>query len=151
MHTCYCAKHCGKIKVVRCGPHSQGAYVGRGQLSLRNNLFRTSLVVQWLSVQWLRLRLPVQGMWVWSLNWELICPIFMAKKTQNINQKQYRNKFNKDFKKVQVKKFLRKEQFVLGKVLIMHAHTHTHTHTHIQTHKSWGNFKKLSADLCGCS
>ena len=53
----------------------------------------------------------------------------MAKKTQNINQKQYRNKFNKDFKKVQVKKFLRKEQFVLGKVLIMHAHTHTHTNT----------------------
>ena len=31
------------------------------------------------------------------------------KKTQNINQKQYRNKYNKDFKKVQVKRVFKKE------------------------------------------
>ena len=47
-----------------------------------------------LAVQWLRLRLPVQGVWVRSLVRELRS----HGKIKHIKQKQYYNKFNKDFK-----------------------------------------------------
>ena len=47
-------------------------------------------------VQWLRLRLPVQG--VPSLVREPRPHMPQSQKSQNIKQKQYGNKFNKDFK-----------------------------------------------------
>ena len=47
-------------------------------------------------VQWLRLHLPVQGVWVRSLVGELRSHIAHSQKTKNIKQKQYCNKFNKD-------------------------------------------------------
>ena len=49
-------------------------------------------------VQWLRLCLPVQGVWVWSLVGELKSHMPCGQKNQNIKQKQYCNKFSKDFK-----------------------------------------------------
>ena len=63
-------------------------------------------------VQWLRLSLPTQGVWVPSLVEELNPTWLVAKKKKKtkpkpktIKQKQYRNKFNKDFKKkVHIKK-----------------------------------------------
>ena len=51
-----------------------------------------------LAVQWLRLHLPLQGVWVQSLVGELRFPRTSQPKNQNIRQKQYCNKFNKDFK-----------------------------------------------------
>ena len=48
-------------------------------------------------VQWLRLRLPIQGTGVQS-------PDALRPKNQNIKQKQYCNKFNRDFKKKKRKK-----------------------------------------------
>ena len=53
----------------------------------------TSLVVQWL-----RLRLPVQGVKVRSLVREIRSHMPQEQKNQNIKQKRYCNKFNKDFK-----------------------------------------------------
>ena len=52
-------------------------------------------------VQWLRLSLPTQGVWVPSLVEELNPTWLVAKKKKKptIKQKQYCNKFNKDFKK----------------------------------------------------
>ena len=47
-----------------------------------------------LAVQWLRLRLPMQGVQVQSLVRELRS----HEKIKHIKQKQYYNKFNKDFK-----------------------------------------------------
>ena len=54
--------------------------------------FQTSLVVQWL-----RLCSPVQGVQVRSLVRKLRSHMPVAKTPKNIKQKQYRNKFNKDF------------------------------------------------------
>ena len=51
-----------------------------------------------LAVQWLRLRLPMQGVQVQSLDRELRSHMPHHQKTKNIRQKQYCNKFNKDFK-----------------------------------------------------
>ena len=67
--------------------------------------FGTSLVAQWLG-----LHLPMQGVWVWSLVEELRSHMPHGqkkekKKNQNIKQKRYCNKFNKDLKKmVNIKK-----------------------------------------------
>ena len=47
--------------------------------------------------------LPMQGVWVRSLVRELRSHMPHGKK-QNTKQKQYCNKFNKDFKKVRIKK-----------------------------------------------
>ena len=46
-------------------------------------------------VQWLRLHLPMQGVWVQSLVGVLRSHMALR---QNMKQKQYCNKFNKDFK-----------------------------------------------------
>ena len=51
-----------------------------------------------LGVHWLRLHLPMQRVWVPSLVWELRSHMLCSKKKQNRKQKQYCNKFNKDFK-----------------------------------------------------
>ena len=50
-----------------------------------------------LVVQWLKLHLPVQGAQVQSLVRELRSSMLPG---QNIKQKPYYNKFNKDFKKI---------------------------------------------------
>ena len=50
-----------------------------------------------LVVQWLRLCLPMQGMQVQSLQGNKI-PHALWSENQNIKQKQYCNKFKKDFK-----------------------------------------------------
>ena len=44
--------------------------------------------------------LPMQGVWVPSLVGELRFHILCGQKSQNIKQKQYCNKFNKDFENV---------------------------------------------------
>ena len=62
-------------------------------LCISNIWLGTSLVVQWL-----RLHLPVQGVWV---PWGARIPHASQPKNQNIKQKQYCNKFNKDLKKKQ--------------------------------------------------
>ena len=49
-------------------------------------------------IQWLRIRLPTQGVWVQSLVEELRSHMPKKKKTKNIKYKQYCNKSNKDFK-----------------------------------------------------
>ena len=49
-------------------------------------------------VQWLRLHLPMQGVRVRSLLRELRSHMPRGQENQNIKQKQYCNKFNKDFK-----------------------------------------------------
>ena len=59
----------------------------------KNHVLGTSLAVQWL-----RLCLPMQGVQVQSLVGELRSPMPRGQKNQNIKQKQYCNKFNKDFK-----------------------------------------------------
>ena len=53
----------------------------------------TSLVVQWL-----RLCFPLQRVRIWSLVRELRTHMPHGQQPQNIKQKQYCNKFNKDFK-----------------------------------------------------
>ena len=64
-----------------------------------------------LAVQWLRICLPMQGVWVRSLVGELRSHMPHGQKNQNIKQKQYCNKFNKDFKNCphQKKKNLKKQ------------------------------------------
>ena len=64
-----------------------------------------------LAVQWLRLHLPVQGVRVRSLVRERRFPHASRPKNQNMKQKQYCNKFNKDFKKmVHIKKSWKKKE-----------------------------------------
>ena len=53
-----------------------------------------------LVIQWLRLHLPIHGVWVWSLVGELTSHLPHGPKTENIKQVQYCNKLNKDFKKM---------------------------------------------------
>ena len=50
-----------------------------------------------LAVQWLRLYLPMQGVRVRSLDGELRCHVPHSQKSQDIKQKEYCKKFNKDF------------------------------------------------------
>ena len=70
-------------------------------------------------VQWLRLHLPMQGVRVQSLVMELKIPHASGPKHQNINQKQYGNKFSKDFKDVPYQKILKKEN--KGKAVVFNA------------------------------
>jgi len=51
-----------------------------------------------LAVQWLRLRLPMQGVCVQSLVQEDKTPHSSWPNNQNIKEKQYSNKFSKDLK-----------------------------------------------------
>ena len=53
-----------------------------------------------LAVKRLRPRLPMQGVWVWSLVRVLRSHMPRDQKHQNMKQKQHYNKFNKDFKNV---------------------------------------------------
>ena len=69
--------------------------------SLKGNLGAT------LAVQWLRLRLPIQGLQVRSLAGELRSLMPHGQKTHK-TQKQYCNKFNKYFKMVHIKVSLKK-------------------------------------------
>ena len=66
--------------------------------SLKESVKRQSHVGTSLVVQWLKLCLPMQGVRVGSLVEELGSHMPSAKKNQNIKQKQYCNKFNKDTK-----------------------------------------------------
>jgi len=50
-----------------------------------------------LTVQWLRLRFPVQGVQVRSLVRELRSQWLVAKKPEHKHQKQYYNKFSEEF------------------------------------------------------
>ena len=62
-----------------------------------------------LAVQWLRLRLSMQGVQIRSLVGELRSHMPPGQKNKNIKQKQYCSKFNKDFKKVHIKKIFKKK------------------------------------------
>ena len=71
--------------------------LGKWSQAIKNNVEGTSLVIQWL-----RLHLPMQEVWVQPLVGELGSHIphgQKKKKKQSIKQKQYCNKFNKDKKK----------------------------------------------------
>ena len=63
-----------------------------------------------LTVQWLRHRLPMQGVWVCIPGQGAKIPQASGLKTQNIKQKQYCNKFNKDFKNGPHKKKRKKKK-----------------------------------------
>ena len=47
-----------------------------------------------LAAQWIRLCLPMQGVWIQSLVGKSYPTYLAAKKLKNINQKQYCDKFN---------------------------------------------------------
>ena len=69
------------------------------------SLDKQALIGTSLAVQWLRLCLPMQGVRVQSLVGELRSHRPRGQKNQNIKkQKQYCDKFNKDFKKIFKKK-----------------------------------------------
>ena len=62
----------------------------------RKEAMETTRVGTSLAVQWLKLRLPMQGVGL------ILVPKILhvlGSKNQNIKQEQYCNKFNKDFKK----------------------------------------------------
>ena len=48
--------------------------------------------------RWLRLHLPMQVVWVWSVVGEISSHTLHGQKNQNTKQKKYCNKYNKDFK-----------------------------------------------------
>ena len=60
-------------------------------------IFKYLQIGTFLSVQWLRLHLSMQGVWVWALVGELSCRIPCSQTKQNMKQKQCCKKFNKDF------------------------------------------------------
>ena len=61
-----------------------------------------------LAVQWLRLHLRMQAMRVWPLvSQETKIPHALQLKSQNITEKRYCNKFNKDLKKISLSKYVR--------------------------------------------
>ena len=70
-------------------------------------------------VQGLRLCLPVQGVRVQSLIREQMAPHASGPKHQNIKQKQYSDKFSKDFKDVPYQKILKKKN--KGKAVVFNA------------------------------
>ena len=75
-------------------PNSLNPTMGNQHVCIIKKKFRgTSLVVQWV-----RLHLPMQGVRAPSLVEELRTHMPHGQKNQNIEQKQYCNKFNKDFK-----------------------------------------------------
>ena len=51
-----------------------------------------------LPIQWLRLHLPMQGVRVRSLVWEVRSYVLCSLINENVKQKRYSSKFNKDFK-----------------------------------------------------
>ena len=61
-----------------------------------------------LSVQWLQLHLPMQGVWVWPLGGELRSYMPRGQKSKT-KQKQNYNKFNKDFLNGPHKKIIKKK------------------------------------------
>ena len=63
-----------------------------------------------LAVQQLGLCLPMQGMWIQSLVGKLRSHMPIGKTPAYKQQKQYCNKFNKDFKMAHIKKHLEKKQ-----------------------------------------
>ena len=71
-------------------------------------LAATSLVVQWL-----RLCLPMQGVWVQYLVRKLRSHMPRGQKSKNIKQKQYYNKFNKKFLNSPYQKNLKKKKKTL--------------------------------------
>ena len=73
----------------------------KGLKSVGHNLVTEELQ---LVVQWLRLRPPTQGLWVWSPVREPRSHMPRDPKNQMIKQKQYSNKFNKDVKNGSIKK-----------------------------------------------
>ena len=91
-----CVRETGGNKdkqLARCTwPKWKATQESRGFVTKENG-WGTSLVVPWL-----RLCLLMQGMQVWSLVGELRILHASWPKCQNIKQKQYCNKFNKDFK-----------------------------------------------------
>ena len=63
-------------------------------------------------VQWLRLHLPMQGVWVQSLVRELRSRLPCGQKTKHKKQKHYCNKFNKcNLKMVRIKKKKKKKSY----------------------------------------
>ena len=65
-----------------------------------SSTFKSQLTWISLVVQWLRLCLPMQGVWVLSLFGELRIHVPRGPKYQDMKQKQYCNKFSKDLKNV---------------------------------------------------
>ena len=62
-----------------------------------------------LPIQWLRLHLPMQGVRVRSLVWEVRSYVLCSPRNENVKQKRNSSKFNKDFKnEVHQKKILKK-------------------------------------------
>ena len=89
-----------KMTSNRAGPPSYRVSVSFGRCKqlpptwwLKTQIYGTFLVVYWL-----RRHLPVQRVQVWSLVGQLGPHRLHSQKNQNIKQKQYCNKFNKDFK-----------------------------------------------------
>ena len=70
-------------------------------------------------VQWLRLRLPMRGVRAQSLVRELKILHASRPKHQNMKQKQYGNKFSKDFKDVPYQKIFKKKN--KGKAVVFNA------------------------------
>ena len=71
-------------------------------------------------IQSLRLHLPMQGVQVLSLVRDLRSHMIGSPKNQNVKQKQYCNKFNKDFKNCphqKKKKILKKHKWAKGLVV----------------------------------
>ena len=91
--------------------------------------FCTTLIIRksahgtFLVVQWLRLCLPMQGVWVRSLVRQLGSHMPHSQKNQNIKQKTYCNKFNKGFKTGPHQKKKSKGR-VLRNVLFWYGQTH---------------------------
>ena len=79
-------------------------------------------------VQWLRLHLPMQGVQIPSLVGELRRPHASQPKKQNTKQKQYCNKFNKDFKNGPHQRNLKKKTKPSGHPHSLTSTTVTHCH-----------------------
>ena len=92
-------------------PLSSDFYSSWWVLTLHYNLsIRKYSIITSLEVRWLAFHLPKQGVWVPSLVGELRSHMPHGQKKQNIKQKQYCNKFNKDFKIVPYRKSLKKKE-----------------------------------------
>ena len=94
-HRCFTGTSKSRTKLI--SPTQTYLFSNNGKWLLK--WFGASLVVHWLG-----LHLPMQGVWVWSLVEELRSHTPQGQKkrkekNQNTKQKQYCNKFNKNFKK----------------------------------------------------
>ena len=90
---------CVKIES-KCFQHIDGQKAHEKMLNIG-----TSLVVQWL-----RLHLPLQRVQVQSLVGELRFPYALEPTNQNMKQKQYCNKLNRDFKNGPYQKIFKKKK-----------------------------------------